>query len=574
MANRINAAAIRIGTRFDSNWWKPKDITPSGLDYASGTAITIHMLIFQSHLLIFRSKLSRTTGALHAGLAAALLATTLSGCSNSTSKAYAEAQNAQALLDAGDLVGAKLAMARALAIRDDQIDLLLLDGRIKVRMKDFPAAFDSYNLALAIDPNQPEALQGVSQIGASLGRERESNEATDRILALNPSDAPALLVKGIQQLTLRKFAEAQASGEALLKIDPRSEGGQVLRARAIFMLGRQAEALTLLREAAKTIGSTQMIVTALLECARDEGDSQLMFEQFRLLSQLIPHNVDLTLDEANVAYKRGDRDLARSRDWALITENGDDYEAMRRLSEFWTEYDAAPLDAGRIDTLATEGAVPARLMAARHYLGVGDTATAAKLVGSLLGYDAAGLRVRIGFAKGETGSVGAAEQVLAADKTNCDALVVRAAEAMRAKRPADAVIAAQVIAAECSDRDDGFVLLAEAYQSSGNDAGVRRAYLEGIRVRPLSTLLVRRYVDWLIAKDRGDSAVDFARRLTQRAPAKVSAWKLFESTCSRVPGSDCIAEARDGGVLASKDFVIDLPPGERRTNPLLGNSWR
>lgn len=495
----------------------------------------------------------------------------LAGCADKTKRAYAEAATAQGLFESGDLPGARAAIARALALRGDQVDLLVLDGRIRYQMQDYGGSFDSYNMALAIDPNSPEALQAVSQIGAQTGHERESAAATEKILALDPSNAAALLVTGVRQLNKRDFAGAKATGERMLTADPKSEAGMVLKARGMFMAGEQTEALALLRDGEKALGSTQMIVTALLENARDQSDPDLMIEQYRALSGLVPRNADLTLDEANVQYKRGRQDDARARGWALLTENGANDDAVQRLADLWAEYDKNPLTPDQIASLGTEGAESARLMAARAYLANGDAKTAAALIGQLAGDDAAGLRARIGYLTG--GGAAAAEDVLTRDATNCDALAVRSIDATRRGRPADGVIAAQVIASECPDRD-GYDLLAQAYRAKGESGGVRRAFLDGINARPLATQPVARYATWLVGTGDTPQAVSVVRRLTQRAPAKISGWQLMRATCARAAQPTCIAEAQSGEAAARKSFVIDLPPGERRANPLLGNSWR
>ncbi|QDZ08043.1 hypothetical protein FPZ24_11585 [Sphingomonas panacisoli] len=204
----------------------------------------------------------------------ALSATVLiSGCGDRTKRAYAEAAQAQALLDAGDLQGAQIAIARAISLRGDQIEFQLLNGRINYQRKDYQGAFEAYSLALSIDPMNPEALQAVSQIGASMGREAESTAATNRILSNDPNNLPALLVKGVQLLGRKDIDGAQAVGEQMLKVDPKNEAGMVLKARAMFLNNQQPEALALLRDGLKQIGPTQMIVSALLECARDQGDS-------------------------------------------------------------------------------------------------------------------------------------------------------------------------------------------------------------------------------------------------------------------------------------------------------------
>ncbi len=523
---------------------------------------------------IFQSKVRLTAGQPCWWLAIALVAGVPGGCADNTAKAYAQGQQAQAMLDAGDLQGARGAIGRALALRGDQIDLLLLDGRIKYQLSDYSGAFGSYNMALAIDPMNPEALQAVSQIGSAMGSETESVSAAERMLTIDPNNLQALLVKGMQLVGRRDFVGAQGIADRMLAIDAQNDSGLALKSRALVLAGKEDEATKLLNDSLKRNGPNRMIATALLETARDKGDADLMLAQFKMLGDLVKHNVDLEIDEANVRYKRGDMIAARNMGWELINDNGKDDVVLRRLVDLWTEYDRTPLTPDRIASLASDGGVPARLMVARFYLGVGDTEAAKTLVGSLMGFDAAGLRVRIGYAEGEAGSGGAADEVLASDKTNCDALAVHAAEMLKQGRAGEAVNAAQEATAECPDRD-AYDLLARAYAAKGDDAGVRRAFLDGINARPLSTSAVAGYVNWLASKGQPGVAVDIARSLTQRAPGKVSAWRLLKAVCARVPGQGgCTAQADAGEAAARRNFAIDLPPGQRRANPLLGNRWQ
>lgn len=508
---------------------------------------------------------------IRASVALAAIGLALAGCADKTKQAYTEAATAQALLEAGNLPAARNAIARALALRGDQVDILLLDGRIRYQMRDFGGSFDSYNMALSIDPNNPEALQAVSQIGAQTGRERESTEATEKILSLDPNNAPALLVTGVRQLNKRLFTDAIATAERMLATDPKSEAGLVLKARGLSMSGKRDEALALLRQGQEQLGQSQMVTTALLENARDQGEGELMIEQFRALSGMVPKNADLTIDEANVQYKRGLRDEARARGWALLTENGANRQAVQRLVDVWTEYDKSPLTPDQLASLTADGAEQTRLAVARFYLGNGDVRTAAALVGRLPGDDAAGLRARIGYAANNDAA--AAEQVLGRDEKNCDALSVRATDALRGSRPADAVIAAQVISSECPNRE-GYDLLARAYRAKGEAGGVRRAFLDGISAQPLAAEPVSRYAAWLFETGDPAQAVAVVRRLTQRAPARISAWQLLRTACARASQPMCVAEAQAGEAAARKSFVIDLPPGERRANPLLGNTWQ
>src|SRR3990170_1842383 len=89
---------------------------------------------------------------------AALFLAVIAGCTDRTQLAYEEADRARLLLESGDLAGARASIAKALSYRDDQIDLLLLDARIKAAANDKGAAYDAYRLVLAIDPANGEAL--------------------------------------------------------------------------------------------------------------------------------------------------------------------------------------------------------------------------------------------------------------------------------------------------------------------------------------------------------------------------------------------------------------------------------
>ncbi len=498
----------------------------------------------------------------------------LAACSDNKQKAYAIGQQAQTLFDTGDLPGARAAIGQAIALTDDQIDLLLLDGRIKFAMADYESAFDSYGVALAIDPTNMEALQAISQIGVSIGSERESEDAVNRILALEPKQADALLVKGIHALNKRKFGDARAIGEQLLANDPASEAGAVLKARSMFLAGQRGEALAILRDAETRIGRTRMIATALLECARDQAQTDTMVAQYQVLGGLVPRNADLALDEANILYKGGSTASARDRGFAVLKDNGQDFDAVQRLRDLWDEYDRSPLSSGQLDALATDGAPAARMMVARYYLGQGDAKNAGRVIDALQGDIADGLRLRIAYAAGSGTALAQVNRLLERDRTNCDALTVRISAALRARRSANAVTDAQVIVSECPDSTDGFLMLAEAYAQAGKANGVERAFADGVQALPLNTAIVDRYTTWLIANDRTASAIMIARRLTQRAPAKIGAWRLLAAVCTKGADTICRREAADGEAAARKNFQIDLPPGERRANPLLGNYWR
>lgn len=497
----------------------------------------------------------------------------LGSCGDNTQEAYAEAAQAQALLEQGNLPEARAAIGRALAIRDDQVDILLLDARIKYEMREIPAAYDSYSLALAIDPNNNDALLGTAQLGMMAGHGREAGEAADRILLLDPAQPDALLIKGVQALDRRDFAQVIARGDALLAAVPNDPRGVVLRARGLFLSGKRAEALTLLRNATEQMGNNDMLATALLENARDQGEAAVMLEQLTYLRQNRPDSLDLAIDETNTRYKSGDMAGARQSGLEILDRFGDDTKAMARLSDLWLEYDPDPLSPSERSALSSGGKLGARLTAARYYLGRGEPAAAKAILGSLQDQRELALAARIGHAAGDD-TMGLAESIVKLDATNCDALAVISEVRLRRGDINGAIRAAQVIAAECLDRSDGALLLARAYSAQKHAPGIERVYREGIAARPLDRILAAAFARWLLQEKRPDAAISVVRRLTQLVPAKASSWQLMADICQRAGNATCRANALAQEAVARKNFAIDLPPGERPVNALLGQRWR
>lgn len=465
-------------------------------------------------------------------------------------------------------------MAKALALRDDQIDILLIDARIKSSAGDVRGAYDTYRTILAIDPRQPEALLAVAQLGMAVGETRQSRDAIEAVLSMTPGQPDALLLKGIQALDRKDYAEAEALADQLLANSASDRGGIVLKARVLALTGHRPEALSMLRKAAETIGNDQMIATALLENAREAGDVPIMLEQFALLQQARPQSIDLAIDEANIRYKSGDLEGARAVGARIMDRFGNNPDAMRRLRTLWQEYDPDPLGPELRRRLAEGGALNARLAAARHYLAQGKPDIADALLGDARDIQAMGLRARIAVVNGKPGSITVAASVIGQDKTNCDALIAAAEWNLRQGKPKEAVEPAQTASTECRDDSDGYLLLARAYSEQDRAAGATRVFREGLAAHPDDYALSAAYARWLLRTGQPDAAEVIADRLTDRAPQRPSSWRLLATICGTTGDSGCAAAARQGLEKAKRDFSIDLPPGQRFTNPLFGQQWR
>lgn len=498
----------------------------------------------------------------------------LGACASPAEKASEEAALAQQLLDAGNLPAARAAIGRALSHGGDNVEILQLDARIKIRMQDLRGAYDAYRTVLVFQPDDMEALTTVAQLGAMIGDEEVSRDAIRRVLAIDPNHPEMLLTAGVMALRDDKFAEAMRLADQIITTAPGDPRGLALKSRALTQTGRGAEALNLLRDQIALTGNNSMVAGSLLETARAQGDVQTMLEQFPLLIESLPQSTELVLDEINIRYKSGDRDGARFAARDFIAKFGGQAEAMARLLDLWEEFDKEPMPPNDLAALAGGGAIEARLAVARFYIDRGNLAVAEALVANSPDWSAAGLRARIQLRRGDPAGVQAAGGVIAADNTNCEALTAMAEYNVSQSKIDAAVMPAQVVATQCRDRIDGYVILANAYQRADRAPAVERVFREGVDAHPLDPRLTARFADWLLKRGRGESAVAAARRLVTVAPSRESGWRVFASTCQRAKNTVCAGDAARGLARAKTVYQLDPLPGVRAPDPLFGRTWR
>lgn len=495
----------------------------------------------------------------------------LQGCADSTAAAREEAAQAQAAFEAGQITSARATIKKAVAKRDDLIELHLLAGRIELAAGSPSGSFAAYAQALELDPRNPEALAAVSRLGIQTGNLRASREAADRILVFSPADPDALLIRGLHHLIARRFNEALADADRLLRSNSANEAGAILKARALYLSGRPDEALSLMigHEAAMGTANEATSLT-LLELYRARSDVAGMLKHFAILRRLNRNDHALLLDEANLRYKIGNASEARRLVEEVIVGKDPKPDILDTALDLWWEYDPTPVGTSTLSAIAAKGSRGTKLAVARYLLERGDP-RASTLISDDKSDDARALLAR---AKIASGDVASGRQITIAilkrDKTHCEAQLARAEGDLRGGNPRMASVAAQRAASSCPRLIQAHVTLARAMMSERNPAGLRRVFGDAIDANPQNGRLTRAFVMWLESRGETNRAVGIARRLTQKAPALVSAWVLFRDICARHPTADCTSDADRGLVAARNRFAIDLRPGEQLPKGLFG----
>lgn len=503
---------------------------------------------------------------------AATMCLCVAGCGTSDAEVDAQAALAEQALAQGDIVTARMAIDEALNARGDDARLYMLSAQINSAQNNYADAYDDYQTVLALDPNNYQALVAVAVIARALGDPVRGRAAIERALAIDPTQIDVLMSKGLFALQKKDFAEAGKVADLIIEAHPDQPIGAVLKARALALQGREADALKLLRETIELKGNSVPLATALLETARAAGDVALMREQYALIATEKKDSAALALDEINLLYKIGDIAAARRAGEDMLRRFGEDAVAMGQLAALWEEYDPDPLGSNP-QAIATIEGQDARLMVGRFLLARGRLDEAGQVVRARPDPALGPLGTRIAAREGNGGAVNAARAIVAEDTTNCDALGTLADDAVAKGHVDEAVRRAQVIASQCKDRIDGFRLQVRAYEAARRPAAVERVYRDGVAAHPQSVALARDFATWLLARGRPDAAVAIATRLTRANPYRNSGWKLLADVCAKAGDSPCVARAKAGLAKARITYQFEPTVGGRDVNLLLGRQW-
>lgn len=503
-----------------------------------------------------------------------LLALPIGGCKSSAENAGALGAEAQALLQSGDIAQARVKISAAIAEQDDIANLHLLRGRIELAAGSKDGAFGAYSDALSLDANNGEALAAVAQLGLQTGHIDEAEKASQRLLTLYPGQKDGLMVKGLLDVARNRGTAALATAEEILKSSPNDEVGNLLKARAQFMLGDRALAIDTVENLRKSVGLTPYVAQALTELYRAQGNGQQTASNLAALITSQKDDLTLPPDLANTLFKLGRKNEALSVIGEFALRQDIDSSAAAAITALWEEYDQAQPGQTELSAIATKGTVPLRIAVARYLIDSGRPAEAiAVLAETPMSADVQSLRGEATIDQGQTeAGLNLIAAIMAADKSNCLALQANAKGMISQRRYDLAVNSAQRAFAECPQLAAAHLSATTALEARSPTQAlpVELAFREAFARNPQNLKIATRYVEWLERRGQPAKAVAIARRLTVNAPAKLSGWNLFRAVCARHSEQNCAADAAAGATRAAKRFAIDPLPGETLDVKLFG----
>jgi predicted O-linked N-acetylglucosamine transferase (SPINDLY family) len=143
----------------------------------------------------------------------------------------------------GDLSEAERLSRAVAAARPDLFDAWHLWGFVQAAMRRSEKAVQAYDRALALQPNNVEAIVNRGAALHELGRFEEALAAAERAVTLNSAYPPAHLNRGLALGALQRYEAALAAYQRAIALKSDYADAHANRGAALFALQRYGEAL-------------------------------------------------------------------------------------------------------------------------------------------------------------------------------------------------------------------------------------------------------------------------------------------------------------------------------------------
>ena len=223
------------------------------------------------------------------------------------------ADRAAALIESGDPDKALELTEAALAERADDVDLLLLKGRVLRKLKRHGEAAEVYKRVLAVDPANEAARNILTLLLVEQARRADAQKAPYLMAeALRLSgNAPGIIEEAIEL-----FARCGRHAEAVTLYESAAAGKAMPReptravADSYHHRGRYGEAARLYEAILRADPTDREAALALVLVRMDAGEYEAAIEAARLSLERQPASVNLLMTMAAVQWLSGDRPAA------------------------------------------------------------------------------------------------------------------------------------------------------------------------------------------------------------------------------------------------------------------------
>ena len=402
-------------------------------------------------------------------------------CSSADSRAQTALAEYQAAAASNDMAGARRALLQLVQAKDDVPDYWTELGKVEADLGSFGDAYYAFTRAYELNRSNPELLRILTQLALRSGDLATAQSRAEELEVVAPGDPWIKLTSGWAAIGESRFDQALSTADEVLAQNQYDPAANVLKARALFGLHREDEAVSFLTEHLQAVpddaGALELL--AQIEARRDEWGKVADARQRLSRMKLNDNENLLTLVEA--ALRSGKIDQARAASFRLLQRQAPP-TLVSQVLDLWSNYWPSPQRMSDARRLAVAAPPQQRAVYAAFLSRLGDPADAIRLITGEAALpvraETAEANAVLGDALSRSGNLSAAKSrldaVIAFDPGNATALRARAELELRTGKAADAIEDAQKLITVLPNSAPDRVLLATAYNAAGKKQSAER----------------------------------------------------------------------------------------------------
>ena len=446
-----------------------------------------------------------------------VLMVSLVACSSPEEKAAGYIENADGLLQQGNLKKAEVEYKNALQINQNLPDAWYGLARIHDRRQEWKRAYAVLSKLREMSPNH---VDGRIMLGQLLLAANELDQALPdamEILEMAPNDARAHALMAELQFRLDNIEGAQQEVDKALALDADNPEAKMISARLLISQNRHADAIALLDKAIESDRENSAFYLMKIQTYREAGEPQSIANVYLALIDQFPTEVGYK--QALARHYLGQENIdAAERILQQIAESEPESVGNKiRFVEFKRDYRSLDAAIALVKTYneADSKEHRYRFLLGELYESNEQTAKAAELYEGIIaddGLQSGGLEARnkIALIEMRAGNRDRAQaridEVLAQDKSNENALLMRAGFQISDGEIDDGIVSVRTVLRDHPDSTRALALLGQAYEANGARELAIEAYSRAFQLTPGSPVIANKLAGYLMLERQAAQA--------------------------------------------------------------------
>ena len=416
-------------------------------------------------------------------IAACLSASCLAaGCSSSEAQAQDALAAYQVASAANDVAGARKALLQLVRAKEDVPDYWIELGKLEASSGSYGDANYAFTRAYELDRTNPDLLSNLTELALRSGDVNLAEERAKELDVISPGSPWAKVAHASSALRDSQYDQALAISQQLLANNPLDPVATLIKGRALVGLKRVDEAQALLIKQIQSqptdVGSAKLLVRILVR----KGDWRTASAAAVRIAGNLPSDEQNGLFLVEAAFRSGDVALGRAAS-AGILKPAQDPELINKVLNLWSDYWPSPQRLQDARTFANSAAgLQQKLSYASFLSREGSPADTIRLLSrsATLPVTAENAEANAVFADAlwRLGRFGEAKNrldaVISYDPGNANALRSRAELELKTNNSAAAIADAQKLVSVLPDSGEGRLLLARCFTAAGNKSWADR----------------------------------------------------------------------------------------------------